>query len=350
MWRSPAVQSDLRHPDNRLEQGGVYRQRSLDPDFNAWTKGDEAEPLARHRRGRDITIQGLRIAACPAGPASGEWCIALRAAGRFPQCVRRQGPSHPPGARRPLPFPDAACYRRAACGGRRPALSRGRLQGSIKLSTQARLVGYDAGAAPTRTVLNLADDSSSTDVGARYAQALFDLAVETNALDPIEADLKSLKAMRAESKRSARRPGLAALFRRGQGQGPWPPSAQRAGFNPTTGKFLGLLAANGRTGALSEIIAAFERLSAKRRGAVSAQVTTAVPLTDAQTDSLRSALRTRARQGPADRDPGRSRHSRRPQGPRRLPPLRCFAEVEARLPEIRLEESLRRHPHGHSRR
>jgi F-type H+-transporting ATPase subunit delta len=52
-----------------------------------------------------------------------------------------------------------------------------------------------------------------------------------------------------------------------------------------------LLAANGRTGALGDIIAAFERLSAKRRGVVSARVTTAVALTDAQTDSLKSALR-----------------------------------------------------------
>jgi len=127
-------------------------------------------------------------------------------------------------------------------------------------------------------------------VGARYAQALFDLAVETNALDPIEADLKSLKAMRAESK-DLRDVLVSPRFSAEDKTKALKAIGERAGFNATTGKFLGLLAHNGRTGALADIIAAFERLSAKRRGAVSARVTTAVALTDAQTDSLKSALR-----------------------------------------------------------
>jgi F-type H+-transporting ATPase subunit delta len=136
----------------------------------------------------------------------------------------------------------------------------------------------------------LADDSSSTDVGARYAQALFDLAVETDALDAIEADLASLKAMRADS-RDLRDVLSSPRFSADDKAKALSALGQRAGFNATTGKFLGLLAANGRTGALGDIIAAFERLSAKRRGVVSARVTTAVALTDAQTDSLKSALR-----------------------------------------------------------
>jgi F-type H+-transporting ATPase subunit delta len=72
--------------------------------------------------------------------------------------------------------------------------------------------------------------------------------------------------------------GLAAIAERGQVQ-------------PLTVKFLGLLAANRRTNALVEITAAFQRLAAARRGLVSAQVTTAVPLSDAQTNALKSALR-----------------------------------------------------------
>ena len=127
-------------------------------------------------------------------------------------------------------------------------------------------------------------------MGARYAQALFDLAVETNALDAIEADLKRLKAMRAESK-DLRDVLVSPRFSAVDKANALKAIGERAGFNPTTGKFLGLLAHNGRTGALTDIIAAFERLSAKRRGLVSAQVTTAVALTDAQTDSLKSALR-----------------------------------------------------------
>ena len=137
----------------------------------------------------------------------------------------------------------------------------------------------------------MADDSSATDVGARYAQALFDLAVETGAFAQVEGDLKSLEIMRAESadlrtllsspKFSAedKAKGLAAI-------------AEKAGLSATTLKFLGLLAANRRTLALEGIIKAFHRLADARRGVVSAQVVTAIPLTDAQSTSLAAALRT----------------------------------------------------------
>jgi F-type H+-transporting ATPase subunit delta len=129
------------------------------------------------------------------------------------------------------------------------------------------------------------------DVGARYAQALFDLAIETGALTSVEADLKSLEAMAAASadlrvlltspKFSAedKARGLAAV-------------ADAAAFCETTRKFLGLLAANRRTQALSDAIRAFQALAAARRGSVSAKVVTAIALTDAQLASLAAALRT----------------------------------------------------------
>ncbi len=128
-------------------------------------------------------------------------------------------------------------------------------------------------------------------MGARYAQALFDLAVETNTLAVVEADLKSLDAMRAASadlrtllsspqfSAEDKARGLAAI-------------AEKAQLGTTTRKFLGLLAANRRTLALGGIIKAFQRLAEARRGAVSAQVVTAIPLTEAQTASLAAALRT----------------------------------------------------------
>jgi F-type H+-transporting ATPase subunit delta len=136
----------------------------------------------------------------------------------------------------------------------------------------------------------VAEDSSAADVGARYAQALFDLAIETGALAPVEADLRALEAMRAASadfralltspRLSAEEKalGLSAI-------------AERAGLSPITRKFLGLLAANRRTAALEAAIRAFHRLVAARRGAVSAQVVTAVPLTQAQIAGLAAALR-----------------------------------------------------------
>jgi F-type H+-transporting ATPase subunit delta len=67
--------------------------------------------------------------------------------------------------------------------------------------------------------------------------------------------------------------------------------AAKAKFNATTRKFLGLLSTNGRAAALPSVIAGFEDLSAKARGAVSAQVTTAIPLSAAQSKGVAAALR-----------------------------------------------------------
>lgn len=137
----------------------------------------------------------------------------------------------------------------------------------------------------------MADETRATDVGARYAQALFDLSIEMGALDAVEADLVALGALRTQSadlrilltspKFSAedKAKGLAAI-------------ADQAGFNATTRKFLGLLAANGRAGALGDIIGAFRRLAAARRGTVSAQVVTAVAMSADQAKTLAAALRT----------------------------------------------------------
>ena len=136
----------------------------------------------------------------------------------------------------------------------------------------------------------MADDSKVSNVGERYAQALFDLAVDENAVAAVEADLKSLKTALAEShdlrvlvaspKFSAEDKGKALVA-----------IAVKAKFNMTTIKFLGLLATNGRASVLPSAITSFQALAAKARGAVSAQVTTALPLSAAQSKGLAQALR-----------------------------------------------------------
>jgi F-type H+-transporting ATPase subunit delta len=147
------------------------------------------------------------------------------------------------------------------------------------------------GAVKRRTVNLVADDSKATDVGVRYAQALFELAKDQGEVAAVEADLKSLKAMRAQSldlrtliaspafdsEQKAR--GLGAV-------------AAAAKFVETTRKFLGLVAANRRVAALPAMIASFERLAAEDRGAVSAEVVSALPLTPAQSKALAASLRT----------------------------------------------------------
>jgi F-type H+-transporting ATPase subunit delta len=136
----------------------------------------------------------------------------------------------------------------------------------------------------------VANDSKAGEVGARYASALFDLAKDAGEIATVSADLKSLKTMITESAdlrillaspvfdAEAKGKGLAAI-------------AERAGFSALTRKFLGLLAGQRRASALRDVITAFEALVAAWRGIVAAQVTTAIPLSPAQTSGLAAALR-----------------------------------------------------------
>ncbi|HVM99985.1 MAG TPA: F0F1 ATP synthase subunit delta [Caulobacteraceae bacterium] len=137
----------------------------------------------------------------------------------------------------------------------------------------------------------MADDSKATDVGVRYAQALFELAKGQGDANLVEADLKSLKAMRAESEDLRTLIGSPAFDAETKGKG-LAAIAEAAGFSATTKKFLGLVAANRRANALPDMIRAFEKLAADDRGAISAEVTTALPLTAAQQTALAASLRT----------------------------------------------------------
>jgi len=136
----------------------------------------------------------------------------------------------------------------------------------------------------------VADDSKASNVGDRYAQALFDLASDEKRVAAVEADLKSLKKALAESQDFRVLVGSPAFGAEEKGRG-LSAIADKAKFNTTTKKFLGLLAANGRVAALPSVITGYEALSAKARGAVSAEVTTAVALTAAQAKGVAAALR-----------------------------------------------------------
>ena len=137
----------------------------------------------------------------------------------------------------------------------------------------------------------VADDSKTSNVGGRYAQALFDLATEDKTLVAVEADLRALKAMGVESK-DFRTLLVSPAFSAADKARAISALAKKAKFNSTTQKFLGLLAANGRLAALPAAITAFEGLSAKARGVVAATVTTAVALTAAQAKGVAASLRT----------------------------------------------------------
>jgi F-type H+-transporting ATPase subunit delta len=136
----------------------------------------------------------------------------------------------------------------------------------------------------------VADDYRTTEVGERYAQALFDLADETGVLDAVRADLKSLRAAWSDSadlRRLATSPMIAAEDR----QKGLMAIAEAAKFHGVTRNFLGLLGQNGRAGDLTAVIAGFDQRYAKKTGVVAAEVVSAMALSAAQMKSIQSALR-----------------------------------------------------------
>jgi len=136
----------------------------------------------------------------------------------------------------------------------------------------------------------LADDIRETEAGARYARALFDLATEEGSTEKVRADLRSLKAMMAESD-DLRRVVQSPVYSAEDKGKALVALAVEAGFDMTTAKFLGLVTQNRRSANLPAVIAAYERLYAAQTGVVAAEVVSAVALSKAQLDGVKAQLR-----------------------------------------------------------
>lgn len=137
----------------------------------------------------------------------------------------------------------------------------------------------------------MADGTRISEAGQRYAKALFDLASETGALRAVEADMKSLSVALVDSA-DLKRLLASPTFTAAEKTKALGAIAAKAKFNAVTVKFLGLLAANGRAADLGVVIAGFQAMAAKARGAVSAEVVSAAALTPAQSKGVAAALRT----------------------------------------------------------
>jgi F-type H+-transporting ATPase subunit delta len=126
----------------------------------------------------------------------------------------------------------------------------------------------------------------------RYASALFDLASENGTVTAVESDLDKLAAALAESgelvllttnpkvTRTAAQQALAGV-------------AKVLGLSELTRNFLGVLAQNRRLSQLPAVIRAFRAIAAAQRGEVTAEVTSAHALSDAQLEGLKAKLTAR---------------------------------------------------------
>jgi len=125
----------------------------------------------------------------------------------------------------------------------------------------------------------------------RYATALFELALEANAVEAVKADLDRFDALVAESadlNRLVRSP----VFSAEEQLQALSVVLDRVGISGLAANFFKLVAANRRLFAVHDMIKAFRALVAQHKGEATAAVTVAEPLKDQHVDALRAALKS----------------------------------------------------------
>lgn len=135
--------------------------------------------------------------------------------------------------------------------------------------------------------------SGSGEIAKRYAAALYALADQEKLLDKVAADLKDLGAMLDNSADLRRMVGSPAMTRRLQTNA-LNELAERAGFVRLTRNFLGVIAHHRRFNLLREVVRAFQAELARRRGEATAEVVSAIELSDKQSERLADALKAMA--------------------------------------------------------
>lgn len=126
-------------------------------------------------------------------------------------------------------------------------------------------------------------------VAGRYATAIFDLAKDAKLLDKVEADLASIASLIEVSddfrtviqspliSRTAQSKAVLAIL-------------DKTGVEKLTRNFVGIVGGNGRLNVLPKMIDGFNQLLADERGEVTAQVSAARVLSDAQMQSVSKML------------------------------------------------------------
>lgn len=134
------------------------------------------------------------------------------------------------------------------------------------------------------------EDSIVSGVAGRYANALFELAGDAGSIDSVGADLDGFTAAIAESADLARFVKSPVISAEEQAQ-TLEVLLPKLKVSDLTSNFLRLLAKNRRLSSVGDVAKAYSALVAAKRGAVTAEVTSAEPLSEAQTDALKSALK-----------------------------------------------------------
>jgi F-type H+-transporting ATPase subunit delta len=127
-------------------------------------------------------------------------------------------------------------------------------------------------------------------VAGRYATALFEIARDSKALDKLEADVAAFEAALAESPELREMLASPVFTREDQGRA-IAAIAKKMELGPTLANTLGLMAQNRRLFVVPATLAQAKALVAAERGEVTAEVTSAKPLTKGQTEALAATLK-----------------------------------------------------------
>ncbi len=135
--------------------------------------------------------------------------------------------------------------------------------------------------------------SFTSGISGRYATALFELAKDMKVLPKVEEDIDALSAALAENA-DFRDLISSPIYSRADQGAAIAQIARKMGLSDVVTNTLGLMASKRRLFVLPDLIASVKALIADDRGEVTAEVTAARPLSDAQTKALAEALKKSA--------------------------------------------------------
>jgi F-type H+-transporting ATPase subunit delta len=127
-------------------------------------------------------------------------------------------------------------------------------------------------------------------VAGRYATALFELALEEKALEKVEQDLNRF-ASALDAVEDLRRLVRSPVFTAEEQERAIAAILEQMEIEGLTANFLKLITRNRRLFAAPDMIKAFRALLARHRGQTSAEVTSALPLSEGQLRALQTALK-----------------------------------------------------------
>jgi F-type H+-transporting ATPase subunit delta len=127
-------------------------------------------------------------------------------------------------------------------------------------------------------------------VAGRYATALFELALEEKALEKVEQDLNRF-ASALDAVEDLRRLVRSPVFTAEEQERAIAAILEQMEIEGLTANFLKLITRNRRLFAAPDMIKAFRALLARHRGQTSAEVTSALPLSEGQLRALQTSLK-----------------------------------------------------------